>query len=316
MDMGFLLFLQELRESLPPVVTHAFMLISDVVSGPALVAIPLILYWCFDKHRAVHVLFSFAFGSVLNGLIKVSACVLRPWMRDSRLRPHEPALETATGYSFPSGHTQTAASIFGALGWSFRDKYRWALPTSVVVVVLVALSRNLLGVHTPQDVLAGMALGWLCVWAAERMLIWVEEGENRDMWLTVVACILAVAFSVFVAIKPYPDDLGLSEDALEDMVLDTYKAIGLFAGAFLGWWAERRYVNFDAPSQRRQGVVRILVGVVLVVAFRYGVAWPFSLLDSDAVFEFAKNFLTTIAAVIVTPWVFVEIERRWPASRQ
>jgi len=316
MDMGFLLFLQELRESLPPVVTHAFMLISDVVSGPALVAIPLILYWCFDKHRAVHVLFSFAFGSVLNGLIKVSACVLRPWMRDLRLRPHEPALETATGYSFPSGHTQTAASIFGALGWSFRDKHRWALPVSVVVVVLVALSRNLLGVHTPQDVLAGMALGWLCVWAAERMLIWVEEGENRDMWLTVVACILAVAFSVFVAIKPYPDDLGLSEDALEDMVLDTYKAIGLFAGAFLGWWAERRYVNFDAPSQRRQGVVRIVVGIVLVVAFRFGVAWPFSLLDSDAVFEFAKNFLTTIAAVIVVPWVFVEIERRWPASRQ
>lgn len=316
MDMGFLLFLQELRESLHSVVTHAFMLISDVVSGPALVAIPLILYWCFDKRRAVHVLFSFAFGSVLNGLVKVTACVPRPWMREPRLRPHEPALETATGYSFPSGHTQTAASIFGALGWSFREKYRWALPASVVVVVLVALSRNLLGVHTPQDVLAGMALGWLCVWIAERVLAWVEEGEDRDTWLTVAACVLAAAFSVYVAIKPYPDGLGLSEDALEDMVLDTYKAIGLFAGAFLGWWAERRYVNFDVPCQRRQGVVRIVVGIVLVVAFRFGVAWPFSLLDSDAVFEFAKNFLTTIAAVIVAPWVFVEIERRWPASRQ
>jgi membrane-associated phospholipid phosphatase len=87
-------------------------------------------------------------------------------------RPRPPVtdwLATATGSSFPSGHTTTSALAAGLLGWS---AVRSRAPRHVVVICLAAcacwagavgLTRVYLGVHWPTDVLGGwlLAAGWL-----------------------------------------------------------------------------------------------------------------------------------------------------------
>lgn len=309
-DMKFLIYLQKLREAFPAPVTQLFMLISDFVVSPALIALPCVVYWCLDKRKGAHILFSFGFGAVLNNLIKICVCVPRPWLRDTRITPHESALETATGYSFPSGHTQSAASVFGSLGWSYRERFGWAVPVAAVLTAVVAFSRCLLGVHAPQDVIVGMALGVFCVWLAGQLVTWADAGEGRDAAVTIVACVLTAAACVFVAVKPYPAVAGLSAEHQALMALDTYKALGMFPAAFLGWWAERRYVRFEARCDLRRGMARIVLGIAVVVAFRYVLAWPVSLIGNEAAFEFVKNFLTTVAAVVVAPLAFTNLEAR------
>ena len=48
-----------------------------------------------------------------NGALKVTVCAYRPWIRDARILPYGDSINTATGYSFPSGHTMNAATVFG-----------------------------------------------------------------------------------------------------------------------------------------------------------------------------------------------------------
>jgi undecaprenyl-diphosphatase len=84
-----------------------------------------------------------------------------------RPRPHlEPAVAHASGASFPSGHSLGSAALWGTVAvllWP-RGQGRSpvvALALAVIVPVLVAAARVLLGVHWPSDVVAGLCLGWV-----------------------------------------------------------------------------------------------------------------------------------------------------------
>ena len=81
-------------------------------------------------------------------------------------------LAHAHGYSFPSGHALGAAALWASLallaaarGWP-RGR---AVALAVVVPLVVAATRVLLGVHYVSDVLAGLLLGWACAAIARRV---------------------------------------------------------------------------------------------------------------------------------------------------
>src|SRR5699024_8918585 len=130
-------------------------------------------------------------GRLLVPVAKLSTCVYRPWVRDARVHPAAAALETATGYSFPSGHTQSAAAIYGSVGLWYGRKRRWLAVLMVVMILLTAFSRNYLGVHTPQDVLAGMALTGGYLWLNGKVAARLERQPNFDK--TVAAVGMAAA---------------------------------------------------------------------------------------------------------------------------
>jgi undecaprenyl-diphosphatase len=77
-------------------------------------------------------------------------------------------------FSFPSGHAFGSAATYGMLALAILvafhpHRWRWAVAGLLWVWIgLVALSRPVIGVHYPSDVLAGMSLGlaWGFYWAA------------------------------------------------------------------------------------------------------------------------------------------------------
>lgn len=76
----------------------------------------------------------------------------------------------ATGYAFPSGHAATAPVIYGLAGiWLTRatGSRVWVVG-GALIATLIAVSRVILGVHTPLQVIAGAALGWVAVWIASK----------------------------------------------------------------------------------------------------------------------------------------------------
>ncbi|MGF1553299.1 MAG: phosphatase PAP2 family protein, partial [Paracoccaceae bacterium] len=87
-----------------------------------------------------------------------------------------------TGTSFPSAHaTQAAAAwpLFAALLLARRGRGRGVVAVAALLAALtVALSRVVLGVHYPSDVVAGLALG--AAWACAALAIAHRLAAARD----------------------------------------------------------------------------------------------------------------------------------------
>lgn len=76
----------------------------------------------------------------------------RPFIRFLSIHPHAVPLDR---YSFPSGHTMNAVNFAILLSWFFPVLAWIVMPFAI----LVGLSRIVLGMHYPTDVLVGTVLG-------------------------------------------------------------------------------------------------------------------------------------------------------------
>ena len=153
MDINYLLWLQNFRNSINDAWTP-FMEWVSMFSTTYLILLPVFIYWCWDKRKGLYTLVSYYLCMVITPITKLTVCAYRPWIRDSRILPAGDAITTATGYSFPSGHTTTCGPLAGGMAvtaWE-EKRTRWLSPILVLWVLLTGFSRNYLGVHTPQDV--------------------------------------------------------------------------------------------------------------------------------------------------------------------
>ena len=155
MDIDYLLLLQRFRENINDALTP-FMEYVSLFAVTFLIMIPVFVYWVVDKKKGLYTLVSYYLCCGFNAMLKLTACIYRPWIRDARIKPAGDAITTATGYSFPSGHTVTAGPIYGGLAVSAWSWKKWISVILVFLALLTGFSRNYLGVHTPQDVAVGM----------------------------------------------------------------------------------------------------------------------------------------------------------------
>lgn len=83
----------------------------------------------------------------MNQFLKLLFRIPRPWVRDPDFTIVESARAQATGYSFPSGHTQNAVATFGGIARSTRRPWvRW---TCVAVLLAVSFPVSIWGCIRP-----------------------------------------------------------------------------------------------------------------------------------------------------------------------
>lgn len=85
------------------------------------------LFWCSNKKLAYCLGFTYFTSGLLVQGLKITFRVPRPWLLDSAFEPVASAVPGATGYSFPSGHTEHHGSS-GNTGTVYKKKAR---PVSV-----------------------------------------------------------------------------------------------------------------------------------------------------------------------------------------
>ena len=264
MDINILLALQAFRNGVGGCLTDFMTKMSFIGEMNSVLIIMALVYWCVSKPFGQYLLMGWSGNRIVNGLLKVAGCVFRPWIRDARIVPDPDALASATGYSFPSGHSMNAASLYG--GGAIRRELSRGLRVALgAIMVLIAFSRNFLGVHTPQDILVGTLAGLLVMWLTARLIAWVDSRPGRDIWVMCAGIVLSVAVAVFAALRHCPSYYDEAGKLLVDgakMPNDTYKGVGWCIGFLAGWVLEKRYVGFSTDVPMMTRMTRLTTGLL------------------------------------------------------
>ncbi len=160
--MDFLRLLAEYRN---PSATALFQVFTWLGEELFVVAVLCMLYWCVHKGLAYRLCLVYFISGLAVQVLKITFRIDRPWMLDPDFLPVQSAMATATGYSFPSGHTQSATALFGSLlflaagrQWKCSRQKAAACFLCAAAIAAVGLSRMYLGVHTPKDVMVSFAV--------------------------------------------------------------------------------------------------------------------------------------------------------------
>ena len=317
MDIEFLLLLQNMREACG----ECFNKFADFIATIAVdywVFVPvLVLFWAVDKRKGSQVALSLGLSLYINGILKAIFCVYRPWVRDPRVKPVESVLPGATGYSFPSGHSSSAGGFWGGLAFAYK-KYKGFVVFCAVMLFIVQISRNYLGVHTPQDVLVGGLLAVLSAFLIDRVLAAVDEKPELDIWVLAGAAILCLFGYFFVRFKSYPMDYVDGKLLVDPakMTINSFKDPGSFFGFVVGWFLERRFVKFSTDGTPMEKVMRCLVGGMLYIFLQLSFVLPVtSYLHSDIAY-FLLFALINIVFMTVYPLLAIKFEARARAKRE
>ena len=234
--VDYLYTLQCLRESAPDILNMFLLYVSEYGQylGPA---IALVIYWCFSKKTGSWMLFSLGWGLTVMDTIKVIACVPRPWLFDSRLHLAEQASGSATGYSFPSGHTTAAATTYGtaavyasngpddgkhktlsAIG-AVKKRRIWLTVLLAIMVLLVAFARNWLGAHTLADVTAAIGIAALVACIMYFVMKLVDRKPKADIIVIAVMALVMAGVMIFASVHQFPTVTDGAGNVLE---LDNY----------------------------------------------------------------------------------------------
>ena len=262
MDITYLLWLQDFRNSINGVL-DPFMEWISLFGVRTLLIFPVFVYWCLNKRKGLFILFAWKISQTLNAIVKLTACIYRPWVRDPRIIPAGDAIKTAGGYSFPSGHTMMVTPIYGGLAAITRNKALRIL--WVALILLTMFSRNYLGVHTPQDVIVGCVLGVLSLYIAHWALNYIDRHPEKDGLVMLISCLAGILTLVYVTYKPYHVDYTADGKLLVDpvaMQIDSWGDAGGFASFAIAWYIESRFVKFEATGFNVKGVILCVIGMI------------------------------------------------------
>ena len=298
MDIQYLLFLQSMRIATGGVLNE-FMNSISKVAVDVMPFLPFVVFWCVSRKWGYRYLATLGLGEVINGVIKLTVCCYRPWIRSDLIEPAGDSKVAATGYSFPSGHTMSGTCTYGTtFAWQ-RKKRKWLAAICGILIALTGFSRNFLGVHTPQDVIVGFAEAVILitlVGICQRKI----NGDDRKLdILSVIGVIAVIAVIIYITQKPYPMDYvnGVLLVDPAAMMNDTFKGCGMVLGLIVGSFIERHYIHYEIPAGSKN--LPILGFVGFIIAF----SWKVYFAPATLVAAFGGHWGNLIARFIL--WVFV-----------
>ena len=260
-----------------------------------------VVFWCVSKWEGYYLMTIAFCGTVLNQFLKLICRVPRPWVRDPNFTIVESARAEATGYSFPSGHTQNAIGLFGGMArWGGR---RWVRLGLTALALVIAFSRMYLGVHTPADVGVSLVLAAALVLGLYPLMRRAQEKPRYMGYVLAAMLVVRGAFVVFV--EAYGFSADTDAENLASGIGNAWKMLGAVAGMTLAWLLDRRYIHFETQAVWWVQVIKVAVGMALLLAIKSGLKAPLlALLGHEGLAGGVRYFLLVLVAGAVWPLVF------------
>ena len=238
----------------------------------------MIVFWCVNKKTGRYLIAVGLAGTVLNQFLKLFFRIPRPWVQDETLTIVESARSGAGGYSFPSGHTQSAVGVFG--GIALTAKQKWLKAVCVIICVLVPFSRLYLGVHTPLDVGVGAVLSVVLLLILYPAMSGPGASLSRTRAALIATVLVSAAFVAYAEFNSFPADIDAEN--LGHGVKNAWTLFGSALGFWLAFEIDEKYIHFKTQAPLAAQLLKASLGVLLCLAVRVGLKSIFNkLLPGD-----------------------------------
>lgn len=290
--------LHAIAEWRTPFLDSLFLALTKLGEDSISLVIVALLYWCISKRMAYSMGFAYFFSGLAVNSMKLCFRVDRPWVLDPGFSAVEAAKAHATGYSFPSGHTQAATAMYGSL--AVQVKNGWLKALFLLCVPVVGFSRMYLGVHTPADVLVSFGIAAISV-IVFALLFRKDEPSLR--FITAAGIVLIVCAAAAAGYALYLRGNGVV--SFENSA-DICKLAGATVGLAVGCIIERRFVNFDPRTGTMwQQVFKLVVGAGIALALKAGLKPVFALIaDQSPALDALRYAIIIIWVVLLWPAIF------------
>ena len=247
-----------------PVLDQVMSLITRLGEEAIFLVVALLIYWCVDKQKGYYLMTIGFVGTILNQFLKLLFRIPRPWVQDPSFTIVESAREGATGYSFPSGHTQSAVGTYGAL--ARMSERRWVKILCWAAVVLVPLSRMYLGVHTPLDVGVSAVIALALVFLLPPFFTAAQRRPGLLYGLFAAMALLAAGYVLFVEFWPFPADID--PDNYASGVKNAYTLLGAVLGVNVVHYVDDHFLRFETRAPLVGQILKLALGLALVLLLK------------------------------------------------
>jgi len=302
--MSFLKFLEGLRN---PVFDFIFSVITHLGEETVFMAVAIFIFWCVSKKEGYYLLSVGFAGTVLNQFLKLLFRIPRPWVKDPTFTIVESARAEATGYSFPSGHTQSAVGNFGGLAYVYKNKKCIWIPC-VVACVLVAFSRMYLGVHTPLDVCVSIGVALLLIFAMKPIMDRAYDAPKVMYTVLSVMALMSLGLILYTELYNFPADID--KHNLESGIKNAYTLFGATVGMIIAFFLEKKYINFDTSGKWYTQIIKLAVGLGIILGIKAGLKPVLNIICfSHPIAHSIRYALIVLFAAVVWPLVFPLIKK-------
>lgn len=298
--MSLLYFFESIRN---PILDALFALVTHAGEETIFIIVGLLLFWCVSKQKGYFLLCLGLFGTVINQLLKLVFRVPRPWVLDPEFTIVESARAEATGYSFPSGHTQISVSVYGGIARVCAGKALRA--ACITLCVLVPISRMYLGVHTPSDVFTSVVIALVMIAVMHPI---VARGMNDPCVMRALfgaMALVSLALLGYARFYPFPE--GSDMENIVSGLSNACKMLGCTLGLFLAYELDRKYIHFDTRAPLAAQAVKLIVGFALLMTIKGVLKAPLQALLGAGMGDFLRYFAMVAFAGCIWPLTFPKI---------
>ncbi|MBP3599943.1 MAG: phosphatase PAP2 family protein [Clostridia bacterium] len=296
--MSFLHFLEGLRN---PVCDAFFSTVTHLGEETFFIVFGLIFFWCINKKEGYYLLSIGFIGTIVNQFLKLWFRVPRPWVKDKDFTIVESARAEATGYSFPSGHTQSSVGVFG--GIARFNKKLWIRIICILACVLVPLSRMYLGVHTPADVFVSVALSLVLIFGLYPLIQKCFDNAKIMRILLVSMVVLSAGLLAFVLFYNFPSDVDLEN--LSSGTKNAYKMLGCTLGIYIAFEIDKSFINFDTSGSLISQILKFVLGLIPLLGIKEGLRFPLNaIFGGSYLADGVRYLLIVLFAGCVWPLTF------------
>lgn len=296
--MNFLYALEGIRT---PILDKIMSLITYLGGEAVFIAAAIIIFWCLSKNCGYYMMTVGFAGIIINQFLKLWFRIPRPWVKDPNFTIVESARADASGYSFPSGHTQNAFATLGAPARFYKNT-----AVRIVLVILIALtafSRMYLGVHTPLDVGVSLVVGTILVFVIYPFFRDMNEKPKQVYIIFALFIILSAAFVAFVELYDFPADIDAENYA--EGLKNAYMMLFCSLGLMLCYFTDTKYIHFQTQAVWWAQIIKVVVGLGILLGLKAILKAPLlALFGGHNIAHGIRYFIVIVFAGIIWPLTF------------